>query len=124
MGHGLIHDFSFLTSSSNIIVEPRQLTGASNENINLYLQRGMTIQYSPNIPGTDHQQTCRPCTCRLSRRSNDNEMLYIFLDRPIYFEYERRRYPLDHILGWSLGGFYEDDTTVTGWYESPVIQIF
>ena len=84
----------------------------------------MCIQYLPDFPGTNHYETCQPCRCRLSRCSNDTQMLFFFLDRMIHFAGERRSYPLEHILGRGLGGFYRDETTVTGWYESPVIQIF
>lgn len=57
-GQGLIHDFSYVCTTSNVIIEPRQLRGPSNDNINLYVQRGMHIQYSPNFSDSNHQQIC------------------------------------------------------------------
>lgn len=40
MGNGHIHNFSFVTSSTNIVIEPRQLTGTSNENRRVLVRLG------------------------------------------------------------------------------------
>lgn len=77
----------------------RPLTEQAVQNITLYTDHGMCIQYLPDFPGTNHYETCQPCRCCLSWCSNDTQMLFFFLDRMIHFAGERRSYPLDHILG-------------------------